>query len=489
MVWRLGEKNPATRSGLAVLPYSRIVWVAKAFVGGQDGFAVHVLHDDFELVHEEERLAGFLRQRVEPLLHRGDLVGVGRGEVVLLGRILREVVEVNAGGKHRAPDEFPVALPQRRAERLDVVDELRARRGLALGDGVPDVDAVERLALGGGRPGERGERGIEVHGVDQAVHGLGLDVAGPVGESADARRALEERAFAVTIGAVVARDLHLRHVGHDAREHRVLRAAVVAVEKDERVVADPLLVERGDDTADLVVEARDHAGVGAARGVLDVRIAVDVFLRRLVRRVRGVEGEIEIERLVGVLRLDVFDRVVAEELGRVALLADRLVVAIPVEHAMLLVREVIQLADHRAVLVVEAALPGPILLVGVAKMPLADDRRLVAGFLEALRHEPLGGVQAVGGDGGNDGGLQAVAERITPGHQGRARRRAHRLHVELRELRALRGELVEVRRLDVRASVEADILPAEVVGDDVDDVGFLCCLSSQVSACCEQKGN
>ena len=161
-----------------------------------------------------------------------------------------------------------------------------------------------------------------------------------------------------------------------AGEHGVARAAVVAVEKNERVVAQSFLVERGDDAADLVIEARDHAGVSAARGVGDVRVAVDVFLRRLIRRVRGVEGEIEIERFVRILRVDVFHRVVADELGRVALFPDRLVVAIPVEHAMLLVREVIQLADHRAVLVVEAALPRPILLVGVAEMPLADDRRL-----------------------------------------------------------------------------------------------------------------
>ena len=88
-------------------------------------------------------------------------------------------------------------------------------------------------------------------------------------------------------------------------------------------------------------------------------------------------------------------RVIADELGGVALLPDRLVVAEPVEHAVLVVREVIQLADHRAVLVIEAALLRPIFLVGVAEMPLADDRRLVAGLLEALRHEPLAGVQAV----------------------------------------------------------------------------------------------
>ena len=171
--------------------------------------------------------------------------------------------------------------------------------------------------------------------------------------------------------------------------------------------------------------------------------------------------------------------------GRVTFLLDRLVVAEPVQHAVLVVREVIQLADHRAVLVVEAALLRPILLVRVAEVPLADDRRLVAGLLEALRHEPFGGVQPVGRDGRNDGGLQAVAEGIAAGHQGRARRRAHRLDVELRELRAARGQRVDVRRLDVRAAVEADILPAEIVGDDVDDVGFAF-TRIRLSACAEE---
>ena len=122
---------------------------------------------------------------------------------------------------------------------------------------------------------------------------------GQLAQRADARSAFVERAFAVAIRAVVAGELDLGHVGHDAGEHRVPRAAVVAVENDERVVAHPLLVERGDDAADLVVKAGDHAGVSAARGVVDVRVAVDVFLRRLIRRVRGVEGEIEIERRCG----------------------------------------------------------------------------------------------------------------------------------------------------------------------------------------------
>ena len=52
---------------------------------------------------------------------------------------------------------------------------------------------------------------------------------------------------------------------------------------------------------------------------------------------------------------------------------------------MLLVREVIDLADKRAVLVIEASLARPILLVAMAQMPFADDCGLVPRILERLR--------------------------------------------------------------------------------------------------------
>ena len=74
---------------------------------------------------------------------------------------------------------------------------------------------------------------------------------------------------------------------------------------------------------------------------------------------------------------------------------------------------------------------------------------------------------------GDDNGLQAVAPGITAGHETRARRSRHWLHIELREFRAPRGQLVYIRRFYVSAAIESDIFPAEIVGDDVDDVGFL----------------
>ena len=149
---------------------------------------------------------------------------------------------------------------------------------------------------------------------------------------------------------------------------------------------------------------------------MDFLVAIDVFLRRLIGRVRRVKGQIKIERFVGILRIDVFHRILAYELGCVAFLAGGLVVAEPVEHAVLLMREIIQFADHSAVLVVKAALLGPILLVCVPKMPLTDDSCVVAGLFQALRHQPFGGVQPVRSGRGNDYRLQTIAERIPAGH-------------------------------------------------------------------------
>ena len=65
-----------------------------------------------------------------------------------------------------------------------------------------------------------------------------------------------------------------------------------------------------------------------------MRVAVEVLLRRLIRRVGRGEGEVEKERRLGVVALDQLDRVLAEQLRHIALLLDRLVVAEPVSGAM-----------------------------------------------------------------------------------------------------------------------------------------------------------
>ena len=120
-------------------------------------------------------------------------------------------------------------------------------------------------------------------------------------------------------------------------------------------------------------------------------------------------------------------------------------------------REVVDLAEQRSVLVIEPALPRPILAIGVPEVPLAHDRGPVARLLQDLGQQPF-----VSG--------QPIAMGVAAGHQRGPRRRAHRLGIKLLEPRSPLGELVDVRRLDVGA-VEADVLPSLVVRQDVDDVG------------------
>jgi hypothetical protein len=105
----------------------------------------------------------------------------------------------------------------------------------------------------------------------------------------------------------------------------------------------------------------------------------------------------------------------------------------------------------------------------VAEVPLADDGGGVAGLLEGLSQGALLQRQAVLRPRAHDADLKAVAHRVAAGHQGGPRRRADGQDVELLQLRAGRGELVEVRRL-VLALVPADVGPAEVIGEEDDDV-------------------
>src|SRR5262249_16693012 len=98
------------------------------------------------------------------------------------------------------------------------------------------------------------------------------------------------------------------------------------------------------------------------------------------------------------------------------------------------------------------------------------DGRGVPRLLKRLRQQPLVSGQAIRACRGNDAGLKTIAMGIAASHERSPRRCAHRLGVELFEPGSGRGELVDVRRLNVRA-VEPDVLPPQVVRQDVDNVG------------------
>ena len=205
-------------------------------------------------------------------------------------------------------------------------------------------------------------------------------------------------------------------------EERIRRAAVVAREEDDRVVAQPLLFECGDNAADLLVERRDHARVGPPLLILDRGVTVAVLLGHLIGRVGGQRGEVEEERLLRVLGLDQLDRFVSDQGREVPFLLEELAVALPVDQAAALLGEVIDLADEVAVEVVEAAILRPVLPVGMAEMPLAHHVGLVAGLLQGLGKRALVGRQTVAVARKDHQRLKAVTDRIAARHQRGARR-------------------------------------------------------------------
>ena len=269
------------------------------------------------------------------------------------------------------------------------------RRGLALGDGRPDVLAVERL-VGGIRPWRRPARaavGMTSTMCSGSLTTRGLSLPGQlkiVGTRTPPsyRLPLPPRSSPLLAGSDSCSTPPCRALLRGvraAREHRAARPAVVAAEDDQRVLAQPALLQRGDDPPDLVVERRDHRRVGAARRVLDRgRVAVLVLpsapgTARAARATRST-GRTACFASCFSISLTASSPI---SVGVVALLLEERAVALPVDHAAALVGEVVDLADEVAVEVVEAAVLRPVLLVGMAQVPLADHRGLVAGFLRA----------------------------------------------------------------------------------------------------------
>ena len=168
-----------------------------------------------------------------------------------------------------------------------------------------------------------------------------------------------------------------------------------------------------------------------------------------MRRVDGVERDVEEQRAGRVVLGDEPRGLAGDQVRAVALVAAGAIVAVPVEAAVADVGEVVERAVVVAVLVVEPAPGRQVVRLEVAEVPLAADGRLVARLLERLRQRPLLERQAVLRPGADHADLEPVPHRVAPGHQGGAGRRADRLDVELLEPRAGGGEPVEIRRLDL----------------------------------------
>src|SRR5262249_59273234 len=89
----------------------------------------------------------FACQFVNSLLQLRYHLRVLLSQIGLFTGILRDVVELQSGGQRRAPDQFPVAFAHAAAKWFNVVNDLVTRRRLAVAQGGPDVDAIERLSF------------------------------------------------------------------------------------------------------------------------------------------------------------------------------------------------------------------------------------------------------------------------------------------------------------------------------------------------------
>src|SRR5687767_6408366 len=131
-----------------------------------------------------------------------------------------------------------------------------------------------------------------------------------------------------------------------------------------------------------------------------------------------VEGDVEEQRLVLVALANKARRLIGQQERAVPFVSVGLIVAMPVKPAVADVREVVERAVVVTVLMIEAAGGRQILLLEMAEVPLADDRGLVAGFLEGGGEGALLERQAVLRPRANDAHLQTMPHRIPPGQKG-----------------------------------------------------------------------
>ena len=218
------------------------------------------------------------------------------------------------------------------------------------------------------------------------------------------------------------------------------------------------------------------------------RVPVRPFLRDVVRRVSGAEGEVQVEGLVGVdlVRVrDELDRLVDEVFREVIPLfrcPGRLDLVVVIDEVRIPLARV---TAEEAVEALEAAGYGPArvrprrrFLVARRQMPLAHGVRVVASPRKDLRQHPVlerhdAVVAGIPGRQFRDGG-HAVSVVVAAGDDARAAGRTERGRVHVVEAQAGRGDPVEVRRRD-RAAEAPEVPEPSVIQHDEHYVrGALC---------------
>ena len=261
-------------------------------------------------------------------------------------------------------------------------------------------------------------------------------------------------------------------------------AAVVVGEDDDGVPAEVETVERRQDAPDAGIDPLDHrdvvgpgVGVGVERRHVLAAIAGGRWLiRPLIGPVRRVVGHVDEDGARAVLLEDA-DGAIGDQVGHVAGDLDRPIVLeqigvhrrvgaggvlVVVDEAALEPEELVEAMGVRAVL----RLP--------PEMPFPDEGGVVAGAFEQPRQRRRGrGEPALRILLRPDAErrLERVALLVAAADQAGARRRAGgAVGVEVGEPDAVPRQAVDVRRLDVRRAVDAEVAVAGVVRHDQDDV-------------------
>ena len=347
------------------------------------------------------------------------------------------------------------------------------------GDGRRDILPIERVLRISLRTRKGQQRRHHVDMVDGLVDDGGAELAGPVHNRRQSNTPLPQAPLASRVGSVGAGRFAASLGGPFRRgpgprgEHGIGRPAIVGGEEDEGVFPQAPLLQGLDNSPDLGVESRDHGGVGALLGVgEDVAIGVDLGLRSLVGGMRGERREVEEERLGGVVLFNQPDRLVANQIGVVALFLQKLSVSLPVDDASPFLGEVIDLADEVAVKVLKAAVLRPVFLVGVPEVPLPHHVGVVAHVVQRLGEGPFRGWQPIGVAGEDHQGLQSLPQRVPTGHQCRPSGSADRQAVIRLKSHSVAGQRVDVRSLDAAATV-TQVGIAKVIREDDHNVGPL----------------
>ena len=254
--------------------------------------------------------------------------------------------------------------------------------------------------------------------------------------------------------------------------------AVVGAENHECVFPELQLDQLVEHLADALVHRGHHLHVGYLdRGFLFTsilfRAALDRAVRPLKRRVHRLVRDIQAER-PRLVFVDKPQRVLRDQVRRVALLLDRLKAVPPVVHLHTVVmRQVVDVATDEPAKLVEAVVHR-IEFFTVTKMPLAKNGRGVACLRQQLRERVLALPQAammirhlrIGVDHSRHAGAFLIAAREQPG-AGRTAHHATRMVVG--EAHPLSGHAIEVRCLEP-ATVGAGRVVAHVVRHDDDEV-------------------